>query len=141
MRHRRRKACRAGVAVEFALTLPVLLLLLAGVMDYGWYFFVQAGVQSAAADAVRMGVDADGGVDPGALAEAAATDVLEDAGLPCLGACSVIASVEVQPGYRLLRVVVDRPYEPLVGLVPSPAANHASCAMLLEQQDTGFYAP
>jgi uncharacterized membrane protein len=132
---------RAAVTVEFALTLPVLLMLLAGVLDYGWYFFVQVGVQSAAADAVRMGVDADGGVDPGTLAESAASDVLEDAGLPCLGACTITGATASESGYRLLRVVVDRPFVPLVGLVPSPAANHAACAMLLEQQDTGFYSP
>jgi hypothetical protein len=131
----------AAVTAEFALTLPVLIMLLAGVLDYGWFFFVQAGVQSAAADAVRMGVDAAGGVDPGALAEAAAGEVLEDAGLPCLGACTITGSIASEAGYRLLRVVVDRPFEPMVGLVPSPAANHAACAMLLEQQDTGFYTP
>ncbi|MFH1462963.1 MAG: TadE/TadG family type IV pilus assembly protein [Pseudomonadota bacterium] len=132
---------RAAVTVEFALTLPVLLMLLAGVLDYGWFFFVQVGVQSAAADAVRMGVDAAGGVDPGARAEAAAGEVLEDAGLPCLGACAITGAVASESGYRLLRVVVDRPFEPLVGLVPSPTANHAVCTMLLEQQDTGFYSP
>jgi Flp pilus assembly protein TadG len=138
----RRFAPRHGaVSVEFALTLPVLLMLLAGVLDYGWYFFVQVGVQSAAADAVRMGVDAAGGVDPGDLAETAAGDVMEDAGLPCLGTCTITGTIAAETGYRLLRVVVDRPFEPLVGLVPSPAANHAACAMLLEQQDTGFYAP
>ena len=132
---------RAAVTVEFALTLPVLLMLLAGVLDYGWYFFVQVGVQSAAADAVRMGVDAAGGVDPEALAEGAAGEVLADAGLPCLGACTITGTIASEDGYRLLRVAVNRPFEPLVGLVPSPAANRAACAMLLEQQDTGFYAP
>jgi uncharacterized membrane protein len=130
---------RAGAAVEFALTLPVLLLLLAGVIDYGWYFFVQGAVLNAAKDAVRMGVVADAGEDPGTLAEQVMGQVLEDAGLPCDGTCTVTGSILAISGYRLLEVEVDRPFEPIVGLIPTPASNAVNYRMLLEQQDTGYY--
>ncbi len=132
---------RAGAAVEFALTLPVLLLLLAGVVDYGWYFFVQSAVLNAAKDAVRMGVVAEAGEDPGDLAEQVMTDVLEDAGLPCTGTCTVTGSIAVISGYRLLEVEVIRPFEHIVGLIPTPASNAVSYRMLLEEQDTGYYVP
>ena len=132
---------RAGVAVEFALTLPVLLVLLAGVVDFGWFFFVQAAVLNAAKDAARMGVVAEAGEDPGDLAEEVMGDVLEDAGLACTGTCTVTGSITVISGYRLLEVEVDRPFDPIVGLVPTPASNAVAYRMLLEQQDTGYYSP
>ncbi len=132
---------QAGAAVEFALTLPVLLLLLAGVVDYGWYFFVQSAVLNAAKDAVRMGVVADMGEDPGDLAEEIMTEVLDDAGLPCGGTCTVTGNITVISGYRLLEVEVDRPFDPIVGLFPTPASNAVSYRMLLEDQDTGYYIP
>jgi uncharacterized membrane protein len=130
-----------GVSVEFALTLPLLLILLAGVVDYGWYFFVQSAVLNAAKDAVRMGVVADMGEDPGDLAEEIMTEVLDDAGLPCGGTCTVTGNITVISGYRLLEIEVDRPFDPIVGLVPTPGANAVAYRMLLEQQDTGYYAP
>ncbi len=131
----------AGVAVEFGLTLPVLLVLLAGVVDYGWYFFIDGAVLNATRDAVRMGVVAEAGEDPSALAEQVVQDVLDDAGLPCSGGCSVSASIQTTAGYRLLEVEVDRPFDPVVGLIPVPSSNAVAYRMLLEQQDTGYYLP
>ncbi len=131
---------RGSVAVEFALTLPVLLLLLVGVVDYGWYFLIQGAVQNAAKDSVRMGVVADRDEDPTALAEGVMLDVLADAGLPCSGMCTVDAAMTVVAGYRLLEVTVDRPFDPIVGLVPTPGTNAVRYRMYLEHQDTGFYA-
>jgi Flp pilus assembly protein TadG len=132
---------RAGAAVEFALTLPVLIILLAGVVDYGWYYFVQGAVHNAAKDAVRMGVVAQAGENPADLAEQVMNDVLDDAGLSCSGTCTVTGAITVQSGYRLLEVTVERPFDPIVGLVPTPTNNAIAYTMLLESQDTGFYLP
>lgn len=130
-----------SVAVEFALTLPLLLVLLAAVIDYGWYFFVQGAVLNAAKDAVRMGVVAHQSEPPGPLAELVMNDVLIDAGLPCDGVCTVTAAIVTMEGYRLLEVEVARPFDPIVGLVPTPANNAVAYRMLLEEQDTGYYQP
>ncbi len=51
-----RKSCtdRGAAAVEFALLLPVLLLFVGGVADFGRYFFTQITVSHAAREGVRV---------------------------------------------------------------------------------------
>ncbi len=44
-----------GAAVEFAIVLPVLLLLVLGAIDWGWYFFVEQVVTNAAREGARAG--------------------------------------------------------------------------------------
>lgn len=50
----RRRDDRAAVAVEFALIAPLLLLLLAGIIQYGLYFWAMQAGTNAAADAARQ---------------------------------------------------------------------------------------
>jgi Flp pilus assembly protein TadG len=50
-RHRQRGAA----AVEFALVLPLLLTLVLGAIDWGWYFFVDQLVTNAAREGARAG--------------------------------------------------------------------------------------
>ena len=45
-----------AAAVEFAIVVPLLLLLLFGVFDYGRFFLVQMALTSAAQEGVRLGV-------------------------------------------------------------------------------------
>lgn len=42
-------------AVEFALVLPILLMLLFGVIDYGWWFGETLGLRSGVREAARLG--------------------------------------------------------------------------------------
>ncbi len=50
----KRKRGEAGAAaVEFALVLPLLLTLLMGVVEFGWYFFNQGTLAGAAREAAR----------------------------------------------------------------------------------------
>jgi Flp pilus assembly protein TadG len=52
-----RKTLRSGkgsTIVEFALIFPLLLLLMFGVMDFGFYFFVQHSLQFATREGVRL---------------------------------------------------------------------------------------
>lgn len=44
---------RGAAAVEFALIVPLLLVLVFGVIQYGWYFFAMQSGTSATSDAVR----------------------------------------------------------------------------------------
>jgi Flp pilus assembly protein TadG len=44
---------RGVAAIEFALVLPLLLVLLLGTIDYGWYFFVEQQTTIAAREAAR----------------------------------------------------------------------------------------
>jgi len=52
---RKRRCDRGAAAVEFALVLPVLLLLVLGAIDWGYFFFVQQVVTNAAREAARVG--------------------------------------------------------------------------------------
>jgi Flp pilus assembly protein TadG len=45
---------RGVVAVEFALVLPLFVLLVFAIMDFGWYFFVQNTIQYATREGVRL---------------------------------------------------------------------------------------
>ena len=45
-----------AAAVEFALILPILLLLLGGIVDYGRFFFTQVQLTNAAREGARAGI-------------------------------------------------------------------------------------
>jgi Flp pilus assembly protein TadG len=51
----RRNEQRGAAAVEFALVLPVLLLVVLGTIDWGWYFYVSQVVTNAAREGARAG--------------------------------------------------------------------------------------
>lgn len=44
---------RGAAAVEFALVVPILLVLVFGIIQYGWYFYAMQAGTSATSDAVR----------------------------------------------------------------------------------------
>jgi Flp pilus assembly protein TadG len=52
-----RKGCRdsGAAAVEFALVLPLLLTIVLGTIDWGWYFFVREVATNAAREGARAG--------------------------------------------------------------------------------------
>jgi Flp pilus assembly protein TadG len=55
----RRGRCQEGAAaVEFAIVLPILLLLLAGFFDFGWLFYWQHTVTNASREGARYAVQA-----------------------------------------------------------------------------------
>ena len=79
----RRASDRGAAAVEFALVLPLLLLLTLGIIAFGHAFHIQSVLDNAARDAVRILALQDDGAEAAAEATAiasAATSVdLEDA--------------------------------------------------------------
>ena len=52
-RFRRQRGQRGAAAVEFALVMPLLLVLVFGIIQYGWYFYAMQAGSSAVADAAR----------------------------------------------------------------------------------------
>ena len=45
---------KGSSAVEFALTLPVFIILVIGIIEFGWYFFVQHTLQYATREGMRL---------------------------------------------------------------------------------------
>jgi len=65
-----RFCCRASIAVEFALVLPLFLLIVFGVVIFGSYLAVVHGVQQLAAEAARSSIAGLTDAERGALARA-----------------------------------------------------------------------
>lgn len=51
----RRQRRRGANAIEFALVMPLFLAMLAGMVDYGWYFWREARLVNGIREAVRAG--------------------------------------------------------------------------------------
>jgi Flp pilus assembly protein TadG len=56
MKDRRSKGrwMKGSSAVEFALTLPIFIILVIGIIEFGWYFFVQHTLQYATREGMRL---------------------------------------------------------------------------------------
>jgi Flp pilus assembly protein TadG len=113
MRARRR---RGVVAVEFALVLPLLLLLLLGMFDYGWYFLCELNVTNAAREGARAGTTVPNG--DATRARTTALGFLAGAGL---GAQPTAVTVTVGANPTTVAVDVSMHFKPLVGFVPLPS--------------------
>ena len=78
----RRRARRGASILEFALVLPILLMLAFGVVDYGYFFYVKNTVQGAAQSGARAAI-------PGTAANSDVTttvsNILTAAGLQSSG--------------------------------------------------------
>ncbi|BDG01204.1 TadE/TadG family type IV pilus assembly protein [Anaeromyxobacter oryzae] len=70
---------QGAAAVEFALVFPVLVALLCGTIDWGYYFFTRAVVVNASREGARVGtLQFPDGVDAATQAETAARTYLEN---------------------------------------------------------------
>lgn len=134
-----RRHRRGGVLVESALVFPILATLLCGILDWGWYFFLTSKVLDATKDASRVAAAASAGEDPRTLAETQARAILEDVGILRWASPTVEGTVGSTGGLRTLKLSLTLPFEPLVGLVPTPADIRAERTIMLEKQDLGYY--
>ncbi len=67
LRVKRRNGMRGAAAVEFAIILPVLMLLVLGIIDWGYYFFIESVIANCAREAARAGAIAQTDPDGHAL--------------------------------------------------------------------------
>jgi len=132
----RRSGHRGGNAIEFALTAPILLLLLSALLDYGWLFMNKALADLAVARGCRSGAIVDPHVgDP----QTAALEVMS--GWLALGGtqncaqnqwCQVQVSGQIPT--KRLACAVSYPVAPLVGFGPFPEGVHSRTVTRLEWQ-------
>ena len=103
----RRNREKGASLVEFAVVLPLLLLLVFGIMEAGWLFSQQVEVRNASREGARLAV-----VDYGTV-DAMRTEVCDRAAL---------SAARAEIGFDLrtetAQVTVQQTYESLTGVVP-----------------------
>ncbi len=121
-------------AVEFALLLPVLMLVLFGILDLGRLFFAAITITNAARDGARYGIEhpADvGGIQARVQAEAAGTGIdLTDSALAtitrvCPSGCVSGTPLRVEVTYNIHLILPG-----LFGYTEVPVASYAEMMVL-----------
>ncbi len=132
--HSQKPKQRGSVAIELALVVPLLLVLAAAVIDYGWFISRESRVVLAVRDAARLGATYGGdAVDPpDIVAQQRAIAALGEAGIACGAGCTVTAVLGNIWDMPSLTVSVTTPYRPLTGLLPTPPELSAELTIALE---------
>lgn len=129
-----RRKRRGANAIEFALTFPIAVAVLAGIIDYGWLFFQQEAIESATREGARRGSVSIRAENPVPRAELATRQALDRNGINPETA-DVRASLEgLWPDERIT-VDTTVPFTPLFGIVPVPVQLRARLSMRLEAQE------
>ena len=106
--------------METALAAPLVLVLLLGVIEWGYYFDQQSSVAAIALDAAGAGSRVLSTANPTGVAHDRAVDALASAGFSTADAV-VTTSTGVASAGATISVTITLPYEPISGIVPSPA--------------------
>lgn len=112
---------QGAAAIEFALVCPLLIMLLAGMVVYGGWFWLAQSVQSLAAEGARAAV---GGLDAVEREQLARTSVTDQAGAAA-GLDPALVTVGVTSDTQAIRVQVSydartNPVMLLAGPLPKP---------------------
>lgn len=119
-------------AVEFALVVPILVLVTGAVAEWGWYLDREATLIQAARDAVFFAVLAPDGADVRAIARTRMLAALSAEGL-ARSSSDAVVDVRLVPGAfgPALAMDVVVPYEPLVRGMHTPGRLTAAHTALL----------
>jgi hypothetical protein len=112
--------------------MPVLIMILFGIMEYGWFFSQQITMVSAVRDSVRAGATTPQEWGPVEAAELQLAKSLAAAG--CDGNVYVDISLSGGAPDQLISVSAAFAYEPLIGFVPSPEMISSALVMRMEDQ-------
>jgi len=127
---------RGANVIEFALTLPFFLALLLGVLDYGWIYASQSGIDAAVALGCREGAMRDSLHH--SPKTTASNEITKRAAPWCDGkACVIAVSDKWSVPDRALECTVDLPFSGLTGFVPAPSMLRAHAIYRLEWQREG----
>jgi Flp pilus assembly protein TadG len=120
-------------AVEFGLILPVLIILLLGMMDYGWIFYIQLNLTNAAREGARRGVVQDDFTTATSVAQSTAEGYLSS--MVNITTANVdITNSDAGTGEVRVDIHLNN-FKPLIGLVPTPDSLHARSVMRWELFD------
>jgi Flp pilus assembly protein TadG len=133
---RPRQRRRGANHIEFALLLPVLLLFIYGIMEYGWVFFHRTAVQEAGRQGCRHGATLEFGVaDVQAEVSAVVEQALQRLQVDCDSAdCRITTALVGEPPLARLRCTVSIAHNPLIRAIPTPERLSAGYLYYFEVQ-------
>lgn len=132
MRPRRQ---RGSITVEFAFALPIVLVLLAAVVEWGWLLAREAALVQVVREAAHAGARTLQEDDPEAVALLRARADLQAGGFdPDDASLSVSTYDSGAAAQQVIELSLELPYEPIVGLLPVPATLRSEIVMRLEDQ-------
>lgn len=114
-------------ALEFGLILPLLIVILTGIIDYGHAYYVRLSMSNAAREGARLGATRDAD-DASPEAVATAEAYLARSGITA--AVTATTPSDAEPAVEV--DITISPFEPLIGLVPPPDRLHVSAVMRWE---------
>jgi Flp pilus assembly protein TadG len=130
----KRASRRSGAsAVETALVLPILLTLLSGITDFGWFFAQNLRANHSVRQAARSAAGTDYDLGPQAYGQSMLEEQLLSFGLPYTDAS--VATVVVDDTLGLVTVSYQADYEPLVGILVSSGKVKLAAGMTLTMED------
>lgn len=131
---RRWKGQRGSAAVEFAMVLGPLMVILLGTVDWGYYFFIRSVVTHAAREGARAGVIIPNATTSQSAANSTAvlraTQLLTGVGLTATGAVTTCPD----GGANSVCVAIDYPVGSVTGFLSAmmPATASVKAVMRLE---------
>jgi Flp pilus assembly protein TadG len=124
---RLRRQTAGTAAIEFGLVLPLLLVVLVGIIDYGHIHFTRLTMTNAAREGARVAVTL-----PADQAQAAAITAA-DSYLDQAGIEATVEATTPSDGDPAVTVTITiDPFSPLIGLVPTPDRLAVSASMRWE---------
>jgi Flp pilus assembly protein TadG len=136
---RSRRSRRGATLLEFALTFPVYILVLMGIIDGGWLYFQQASLDSATRAACRGGTTVDPGtnnVNIQTVYDYVIAQVpveLDEMSVDSKGLSVNVTTTGAAPTHTLV-CTVQQPYTALTGLVLPDMTLTSTTAMRMEYQ-------
>ncbi|MCB9684225.1 MAG: pilus assembly protein [Alphaproteobacteria bacterium] len=124
---------RGAEAIEFALTVPLLLILLSGTMDFAWYFSQQRELIDAVREGARAGSVTPWTDGPADRATEKTFQLLAEVGVP-FSATVESEILEDGLGDKVVRVHAHADYVGLWRIVMAPYRLDASATMRIDDQ-------
>ena len=124
---------RQGVAaLELALSLPILMIMLSGIIDFGFFFSQALQATHVTRQAARTASGTDFDDDPAALGYLNLVNSATDSHLPVADATM---TVTVDPTNELVTASYEAPYDPPVGLILSSNTLTLRGSMTMRMED------
>ena len=136
MKSQRSRSRRGAAAVEFGLTLPVIMFIFIAALEYGWLYTQMMWLNNVVRDVARYCINLDQSqIDVPTTAENRVSTLLEgNFGYNCAADCSIDAVLTPRGysgTYDVLFIEADLTYRPFAAMVPVPSQIHSEMTLLM----------